>query len=690
MTSNAQAGEARPYWFVGASYGGTNDQTERFIRDGVWDAYVGSPSQYEGLVKSMEPGDRIAIKATTARPSNLPFDYQGKHASVMLIKAVGTITKNLGDGRRIEVDWSPVFPPRHWYFYTYFKAVWKVQFGQGTLPWAADALIRFTFHGEDQDIDRFLEYWTKEWNAFVERARMYLDLGMLEEDEIRYKVEIAERMAAVRQAVLAEPPPSDWQSQLIAVIRHGNNNLANWRSWDQFSQWLATHPDDSSDSALEALRTLWRSPVEDAAEGFQPLANHLSQDINPRSLRMGLIPVLLMGISAYDYPPYRITLFNWAYRETGYPKPRGDAQEGELYRHALGFLDRFIAEAEQRGVRLRDRLDAQSVLWALHSERDQPEEPDGLDVVTPLPTAVEPTTPDLQALAEELYLTGEFLEEINALLEEKRQVIFQGPPGTGKTYAARAIARHLAGAEHRVTLVQFHPSYAYEDFIQGYRPTPSGTFELRDGPLLRAARQAAREPRTTKHFLIIDEINRGNLAKVFGELYFLLEYRGEAMRLQYSDKEFSVPRNLYIIGTMNTADRSIALVDLALRRRFAFVRFDTGEEPVKGLLRRWLKANEPGMEWVADIVDRANELLNDRDAAVGPSYFMKKDMTEGRARRIWKHDVLPYIEERLYGERERLGEFDFDALLAKGPRPGGEQDGGQTEEQPSDVNDAPA
>ena len=145
MTSTAQGGEERPYWFVGASYSATDDQTERFVRDGVWDAFVGSPSRYEGLVMSMQPGDRIAIKATFNRKDNLPFGYQGKRASCMAIKAVGTITKNLGDGRRIEVDWSPVSPFRPWYFYTYQHTVWKVQPGQGTLPWAAEALIRFTF-----------------------------------------------------------------------------------------------------------------------------------------------------------------------------------------------------------------------------------------------------------------------------------------------------------------------------------------------------------------------------------------------------------------------------------------------------------------------------------------------------------------------------------------------------------------
>ena len=184
---------------------------------------------------------------------------------------------------------------------------------------------------------------------------------------------------------------------------------------------------------------------------------------------------------------------------------------------------------------------------------------------------------------------------------------------------------------------------------------------MRDGPLIRAADRARNEP-DAKHFLIIDEINRGNLAKVFGELYFLLEYRDAEINLQYSDETFSLPPNLYIIGTMNTADRSIALVDLALRRRFYFVEFDPSEEPIKGLLRRWLNDNAPGMGWVADAVDAANDLLSDDQAAIGPSYFMKEGLDDADVERIWKHAVLPYVAEQLFGEPERLAEFALDRL----------------------------
>ena len=291
-------------------------------------------------------------------------------------------------------------------------------------------------------------------------------------------------------------------------------------------------------------------------------------------------------------------------------------------------------------------------------------------VETQDPPQSKPTRPDLPALANDLWLDDGFLKDIQTLLEDKKQVIFQGPPGTGKTYVAQKLAEHLAGSDERVTLVQFHPSYAYEDFVQGFRPALANGqpgFELRDGPLLRAADHARREP-NAKHFLVIDEINRGNLAKVFGELYFLLEYRDKEMDLQYSNQgeRFSLPENLYIIGTMNTADRSIAMVDLALRRRFYFVEFHPDDDPVKSVLRNWLVAKAPDMEWVADVVERANDhLREDRHAAIGPSYFMKDGLNNDMVVRIWKHSVLPYIEERLYGQQEEVDKFKLDRLQAE-------------------------
>jgi 5-methylcytosine-specific restriction protein B len=184
---------------------------------------------------------------------------------------------------------------------------------------------------------------------------------------------------------------------------------------------------------------------------------------------------------------------------------------------------------------------------------------------------------------------------------------------------------------------------------------------LREGPLKRIARKAAKRPEV-EHYLIIDEINRGNLAKIFGELYFLLEYRKEQVDLLYSNEPFSLPSNLRVIGTMNTSDRSIALVDLALRRRFHFVPFFPHEPPVQGLLRRWLRRHRPEMEWVADVVDRANTLLDNRHAAIGPSYFLDPRLDEEKVALIWEHSILPYVAEQLFGEEGRMEAFALERL----------------------------
>ena len=460
----------------------------------------------------------------------------------------------------------------------------------------------------------------------------------------------------------------DWTNGLK---RGFADNLIAWQLQDDFVRWC----NRNSEEPLHALRALWAEGAVSDVERIRGFCGRLPDTALSGGVgnSANVVSVLLMGLDVEQYPPFRIRKFNEAYGQTGYGQAVKDADEAALYEHALGFLDRFIEEASERGLTLRHRLDAQSVVWGVLNDRGGENSDDGVqtsDEVDQPPEDDDPSRhePDLPALAEEVFLPVDFLEDIDTLLKDKKQVIFQGPPGTGKTYVAQKLAKCLAGSKERVTLVQFHPSYAYEDFVQGFRPASTGNgqvgFELRDGPLLRAAERARQEP-NADHFLVIDEINRGNLAKVFGELYFLLEYRDEAMSLQYSDKPFSLPDNLYIIGTMNTADRSIALVDLALRRRFYFVEFHPDDEPVRDVLHDWLTVKAPGMEWVADVVNNVNEKLkDDRHAAIGPSYFMKEDLDKEAVERIWKHSVVPYIEECLFGDNDKIGEFNLKKLMA--------------------------
>ncbi|WP_432984101.1 McrB family protein [Dactylosporangium sp. CA-233914] len=260
------------------------------------------------------------------------------------------------------------------------------------------------------------------------------------------------------------------------------------------------------------------------------------------------------------------------------------------------------------------------------------------------------------ALAERLHIDLDWLAETVDLLRDKKQIILYGPPGTGKTYLAYELARFLTGeADNAYRLVQFHPSYSYEDFFEGFRPTrgdQSGgiAFSLEPGPFKQLVIDARAEP-AQPFVLIIDEINRANLAKVFGELYFLLEYRGHRIQLQYSPTEdFDLPPNVFIIGTMNTADRSIALVDAAMRRRFLFQGLFPGEPPLHDMLRRWLRANQLP-EDRADLLDELNQAIGDRDAAVGPSYLMTKRVADERGlARIWRRAIEPLLEERHLGD----------------------------------------
>ena len=273
----------------------------------------------------------------------------------------------------------------------------------------------------------------------------------------------------------------------------------------------------------------------------------------------------------------------------------------------------------------------------------------------------------LDVLARELFVPTSWLQEVIGQITDSKQSIFYGPPGTGKTFIARAISRHLTKAEN-IEIVQFHPSFSYEDFFEGFRPSEASgsgiNLEKVAGPLKRIA-QKARENTTETFILIIDEINRGNLAKVFGELYYLLEYRNDEISLMYSKEEkFSLPENLLFIGTMNTSDRSIALVDSAIRRRFRFIHLDPSETPCDEILGGWLKANSLP-DTSSRILKKLNSELAKNDLSIGPAYFMKtRDQSEKSLKLIWKYSIEPLLEEFFYGNWiEKKQQFSFENFI---------------------------
>ena len=269
---------------------------------------------------------------------------------------------------------------------------------------------------------------------------------------------------------------------------------------------------------------------------------------------------------------------------------------------------------------------------------------------------------DVQAFTAETGYRADQLKGWIDQLRRKQQLILYGPPGTGKTYLAERLARYLMDGGGFSELVQFHASYAYEDFVQGIRPrVVEGElhYELAAGHFLRFCAKA-RQAREKPCALIIDEINRANLARVFGELMYLLEYRDRPITLAAGGPEFSIPGNVYLIGTMNTADRSIALVDQAMRRRFSFARL----RPNYQLLANYLANRGIPPEKLVALLKEVNQSIGDEDCELGISFFMVADIATALAH-IWQGEVEPYLEEVFFDRPDQMARFRWSKVAGR-------------------------
>jgi hypothetical protein len=270
----------------------------------------------------------------------------------------------------------------------------------------------------------------------------------------------------------------------------------------------------------------------------------------------------------------------------------------------------------------------------------------------------------LQDCAQECGLDEFTLRRWIGAIERKKQAILYGPPGTGKTFIAKKLAQCLVSATDGFwEVVQFHPAYAYEDFVQGIRPQRGDQGQLdypvMEGRFLRFCREAA--TRSGPCVLIIDEINRANLARIFGELMYLLEYREEKVHLAVDGREFSISENVRLIGTMNTADRSIALVDHALRRRFAFI----GLAPNYDVLQGWHQQHTGfRVDGLLNLLRRLNRDINDPNYEVGISFFLVKEPAK-QLEDIWRMEIEPYLEEYFFDRRDAVDPFRWDKVKAE-------------------------
>ena len=283
----------------------------------------------------------------------------------------------------------------------------------------------------------------------------------------------------------------------------------------------------------------------------------------------------------------------------------------------------------------------------------------------PLAAAVKVDSYDKEAFLNEVYMTESKYDTLVAVLKNKKNIILQGAPGVGKTFAAKRLAYSIMKEkdESRIEFVQFHQNYSYEDFMMGYKPVNDG-FELKYGIFYRFCQKAANQPEKD-FFFIIDEINRGNMSKVFGELLMLIErdYRGTKATLAYNGMTFSVPKNLYIIGMMNTADRSLAMIDYALRRRFSFFDIEPGFASA-GFTKYQQSLNN---DTLAVLISKVQELNKEISAdkslgkgfCIGHSYFCgQTECTDEWMQAIVEYDILPMLSEYWFDDMNKLQRWE--------------------------------
>ena len=582
----------RPCWFVGAAFGGKDDQTDRFIREKIWET---NRDEAKKQIKTAQPGDRIAIKSTYVRKNDIPFDCNGNAVSVMAIKATGTILENLGNGR-LSVDWSPCTPVREWYFNTYRGTVWQV-FPQ---MFPNDDLIAFTFEGKAQNIeyfrnlpDYFDKYgdkkrfgWTSFYMAVADKLLTYMDR----------REELIKGIHAImkdKESVIVSRDKNADESlesltdicpfTVMALFNRGIGDGNRARFARELADFLGVKVD--LPTSFEAI------PVVDNGSFlfFDHADKHLLGDIDTlwevfakaiafANVKEGNDKEQKDFCKAYDAAS-KVNGVKWNLSiGLHWVRPW-------FYPSLDALTKKYISEVIQKQVdvfNLQSCCNARnylSLLEILHDESKNIDFPvycmPGLSLA-----AYEYSIYTVQKIVDEgCFIPRDELDTMLERLREKKNLILQGPLGTGKTWLAKRLAYALTRKrdDSRIRAVQFHPSLSYEDFVRGWRPAGNGQLTLTDGPFMEMVESAHADPEHP-HIVLIEEINRGNPAQILGEMLTLLEVDKRnpesALALLYrkeSDERVYLPPNLYIIGTMNIADRSLALVDLALRRRFAFV-----------------------------------------------------------------------------------------------------------------------
>jgi 5-methylcytosine-specific restriction enzyme B len=692
-------------WFVGAVING-EEQMKRFLEERIWE--YGYDDKYQDHVNSMKVGDCIAIKSSFTQKNDLPFENNGKSVSVMRIKAIGTITKNFQNGRKVSVDWEVLNPTKEWYFFTSRNTIWQVDADNG---WMYKDLLEFTFKNGKQDIDRFLKqsYWWKkygntddglyEWTDFYESLAKSLlsyktnrsDLingidGIF--DNIDMKNPFIERKKDGTEALLDDICPFTVFGLFNKGIKLENRRLilqelSNFLGLEEqvpysfdgvpvlnnMKSWYFGSEEKRQDKDIGHLWELFEMAIvfaeNNTEQNKQAFINIYDKVITQYGVHWN-ITFGLYWIKPWDYLPLdnntRDSLEEKLHVRVVTRSPKKMCT-GQDYIELVEQMKKNF-ELENYPIHSFPELSYQS--WS--GEMLQ------LDFIEDPPFEREP---DLyESYSKETFLSEVFIDEdryeiLKNLLNRKKNLILQGAPGVGKTFVAKRLVYSLMGKKDtsKVKMLQFHQSYAYEDFVMGYRPNEAGGFELKEGPFYQFCKKAE-DNQAEDYYFIIDEINRGNMSKIFGELLMLIENdkRGMELTLTYTDKPFSVPNNLYIIGMMNTADRSLAIIDYALRRRFSFFELEPSFESEN--FKQFLLNKGASEELVKKIqlkLGRLNaEIEKDvnlgKGFRIGHSYFSQFENKDNWYKEVIQYEVEPLLKEYWFDEEKKAQNF-VDELL---------------------------
>ena len=656
MNSISEETTTRPCWFVGASYSKTDDQTERFLREGIWENnFDDDDHQAVVMSKSMQSGDRIAIKATYVRKNGLPFDNNGQPVSVMAIKATGTVLENIGDGHTVKVKWNKEATSREWYFFTYIRAVWKVSPGS---DWRSDALIGFAFENRKQNINSFLKvpYWGKRYRRDTLKDQRFAWTRFYEafaDKLLTYRNRRAELINGIQKIADREKTMLVLKDQFRDGTTGPLKDICPFTTIGLFNKGITNSNRRSISSELAELLGVSES-VPDSFDGIPVLNNQnswfFSYEKNRRPEDIELLwDVYSRAISFADSDEFDArSAFVSAYDDASEVSHVGWKLTFGLYwirPWCFPSLDKLARNYIQEKLKVDVNRSSSK---GYCSASDYLMVQDSLKVLFQNEDCLVHSFPELSydawmngknggtdtryslgdIVKDGCFIPKTMLQKTLKRLIYKKNLILQGPPGTGKTWLAKRLAYALIGQrdDNKVRSVQFHPSLSYEDFVRGWRPAGDGKLTLVDGPFIAVRNEAEKYP-DTKFVMVIEEINRGNPAQIFGEMLTLLEAdkrtQDEALELIYKrspDERFYIPDNLYVIGTMNIADRSLALVDLALRRRFAFIDL----EPTLGKpWRDWVHSNSGiEIETLSEIEKRIVELNNtiSEDTSLGSQF----------------------------------------------------------------------